>query len=239
MNPTLELCKKNAAVQGGVLCPDMHCSEQVIKNYTHELCTCSGRFEIYKINGKCLWEVGSAIPVAAGNCFCCCGTGGHTAVSLAEGQAKDIKDLNTGDEIYVATSTELDNWNTRPVQFSSGIGEAVPAIMVIYQRPDGETGTLLASPNQPILLANQKLSFAKDLETDKSYICLHDNTIGKVVFARPSQENSVHHFMATSTEPTVDLNGHLFSCNGVVCADYAVQLAIETKMSGSESLLNS
>jgi hypothetical protein len=228
-------CQSNAALMGGTLCAQQHCDQSTIKNYTHAVCNCQAPFLNGCIQPKpncCSYDGTSPILVASptgDSCYCCCSClANGTAIAVNAGQTKAVELFLPGDGVYVADGASLSHWSQRTVLFSSGTGDfgaANTLIRIVFGPDEQHQKYIIANRNQPFLLAERKLKRAAYLVPGQDELLRAD---GLSVPIRGLEvgtfKKGVHH-IATSLEPATSMDGHLILANGVVCGDYALQIA--------------
>ena len=158
-------------------------------------------------------------------------------MATSEQTAAAIQELKAGDNIFIANNLALDSWSLKPVLFSSGVGDTQASVRVTFEKPNGEIGLLEVGSQQPVLLSTKKVKPAHQLEAISDHVMLKNNGVAKILSVDQSTSLKNQHFIATSTSPSIELEEHLYACNEVVCADYAVQLAIAMQMEGVEEIL--
>lgn len=191
-------------------CTSQHCSQ--ISDSVNATC---------KKNG---WTVCHAVLVCDrdGNCcdcHCSCMQWG-TLVAAPAGN-RPVQDFKVGDEV-LAAGTNL-NFQPLPVEFSNGTGRIIDQLNAVYINY-GAPKELVVTPDHVFYLYDGKIKRADTLTTADQLV--NAGTKGPVainsVKIAPVQ-NGFHHISTTTSMPT-SLDGHLINVEGIVSADYAVQL---------------
>ena len=162
-------------------------------------------------------------------CFCCCM--GNTIVAGPEGPVI-MEQLGIGDTVLAADTRSTTNprqfsWERKKVAFSSGTGpseQGSPTILIHY----GGDGYFTVTPDTLFLMEDGKLKAAECLVPSKDFLIRIDGSktpIKKVLLKKGKM--SIHH-IATSVEFEENfdgnVSGHLLLMNGVIVADYLLQL---------------
>ncbi len=185
---------------------------------------CSGAdAEINEICKEEKWPIGHPVLTrdAHGPCTCTCSCMAlGTPVANSPNSFKKIEDYSVGDTV-LAAGKDL-KWTKSNVAFSQGTTGASRQPFTVFVQYEG--GVLIVTSDHLFMLANGTLKRADRLN-------LKDNLIspeGKPVNIKSVNIGDFYggfHHIATSTAPPDDsLKDHLLNTNGVVSADYAVQL---------------
>jgi hypothetical protein len=212
---------------------------------------CSVKDNLYPVQtGECFnpdtntWMPGSAqdcakqgLPWYFATCYCCCSCfAAKTPVADPEG-FKALGDYLIGDQV-LAASREGDSWSwdARTVHFSSGSpattysGPTAGNIMLYIEYGDDQA--LIATPNQLMALPTGYLKRADQLVPGNDSLAGADG--GSVAIRRISTgyyKGAIHHIATTVPnyeEFDGSLDGHLINTNGVVAADYVLQVFQDT-----------
>ncbi|HLG65643.1 MAG TPA: hypothetical protein VKY19_27225 [Ktedonosporobacter sp.] len=230
-------CKANADKDGVRLCQETHCASTGQEDYNHKFCECKLPSQPYckpPTPGCCPFGIGTVIATydSKGFCYCCCQCFAFdTPVAVSADTFKAIQDFQIGDLVYVADLKDSQfSWRQAPVEFSSGTGalsQASTFVQVAYRLPDEAIGTLLATPSQIFMVAGNKLKRADTLVPgDLLTLAATGEGAPVVDLQLGSYEKGIHH-IATTVTPAVSVNGHLLNVQGVICGDFALQLALE------------
>ena len=225
--PWYTQCLDNIAKLGGTLCPADFCYDA--GDYLYHICNCVPPYS----NGCpdpptpdcCAYGPTSPIWVSGPDpCYCCCITSDSAVpVVSVEGEARPIGEIAVGDAVRAALDPGLKDWALVPARFSSGTGEGGPAMVLRFGDPH-ELETIVASPDQ-LFLVGGKLKPASRLQVGKDRLTRPDGGTVDLLAADEIPAGGPQHRIATSTGPEADWAGHLIVVNGVVCGDYALQLA--------------
>ena len=178
-----------------------------------------------------LFRYTSGTPIAVvdgkgGYCFCCCGHRAVTAgsqLSVSEDETKSGDELSPGDSILVAADATLKTWSQKPIGFSSGSGLGIDLLRITVEADDGAR-VVIADPQQLFLMPDRKLKRANKLVCGEDHLLLRDGTPLPVVKIQVEKDRGAHRVAMTST-PATTIEGHLVLDQGVVIADYALQIA--------------
>jgi hypothetical protein len=227
----LEDCRQNIAKLGpsASMCDPSFCN--AASEYLAHVCNCQPPYQGDCGDNPqpncCPYIPSSAIAAydRGGLCYCCCGNTIHVAaVAMAQG-IKPAQEVQLGERVRVALDGGLTRWSERPVAFSAGIG-ADPANPMIEIRfgDAADPRTILAARNQLFLTPGGVLKRAARLVAGKDVLMRADGSSVPVLLMTATQALRGVHHVATSREPATELAGHLIVVNGVVCADYALQV---------------
>ncbi|WP_084962901.1 hypothetical protein [Thermoactinospora rubra] len=159
-----------------------------------------------------------------GPCICACSCLAFgTLVQDGRGSLKAIESFAVGDEI-MAAGKDL-QWSSRPVVYSGGTApgqEQDFMVMVTY----ADTGIVVTCDHLFLLAGDTpQLRRADRLTTQDRLVSPTGEPVPVTGVHIGGYTGGIHHVVATSKEPPgADLGGHLLNTNGVVSADYAVQL---------------
>ncbi|MER5886158.1 Hint domain-containing protein [Streptomyces sp. NPDC001941] len=183
--------------------------------------------EICKQEG---WPVGHPVLTrdAQGACVCTCSCLAFgTPVEDGGGQPKAIEAYVVGDEVMTAGADLA--WTASPVVYSGGTdgpSRQKFAVLVRYAETvlvvTSDHLFLLADEGSPLKRADRLAVGDRLVGRDGAPVAVTGVHIGDFIAG-------FHHIAATSKEPVgEDLTGHLLNTNGVVSADYTVQLYART-----------
>ncbi|NNB93036.1 hypothetical protein HI113_03810 [Corallococcus exiguus] len=223
-----EQCKKNVASEpkpDNVLCTDDFCAQ--IQSNIDSHCT--------KRNLNPDEPFGSLDPNLhgpgkGGFCYCCCSCFAYdTPIEAAPGHYVLAQDIQVGDEILTA-GLDL-KWVPKKVQISSGWAPKTPVpsmYHVRYEYVEGEEAyrDLIVTADHLFLLANGDLQVVQKLVAGDEPDILRraDGKEAKVLHVSWGTLASGVHSLQMGEYDGKSLDGHLLNSNGVVTADYAVQL---------------
>ena len=168
------------------------------------------------------------------DCYCCCACYAYgTPIATPDGE-KAIQEFQPGDLVSVATlestgETLRLSWSAKPVQFSSGTpplpkGSTFPTM--IFVNYGEEQKSIIATSDQLFLLANGKVKQAGTLTINDRLVAA-DGTPVRINAVKLGEYSGGIHHIALSSRFTEDLDGHLLNSNGVVTADFSVQIQTE------------
>lgn len=226
-------CLENIAKLGGTPCPDEVCGQLWEGQYARVICNCEPPYE----NGCagpnpppdcCHFSPSSPLPsyTNEGLCYCCCGgLARRPQVAVGRDEQKPIDELRRGDQVMTALDVGLTAWAVRPIAFSAGTGPNPDNPLIEISFGDGRVpDTILASRNQLFLVEGRVLKRAARLRPGDNLIRA-DGSTASVLALQAARAHRGAHQIATGTEPTSEVAGHLIVVNSVVCGDYALQLA--------------
>lgn len=219
-------CLDNIAQKGGVLCSWDHCKD--IQDEQDFYCKDAGQNPCASVPQK---EFGK-------KCFCCCSCFAYnTPIEVTPGEFVMVQDIVAQvDEVLAGSYKAGDSaptWKPRVCEYSDGIhaspGEAELEFdymyYVAYQNADGSAPRfILTTVDHLFLRPNGKVTPIQFLRPGDAIVNAHggDSKVNFVVAAK--YRGGLHHLtFAGFNNETLD--SHLLSVNGVVTADYAVQLA--------------
>ena len=226
--PGYQQCLANIEMMGGVPCSPDICD--AASNVIHLICNC---LEPYSNGCRpptpncCAFAVSSPIAVLANGCYCCCGGMAQTMMVAADEIAvRPIAEFAVGDVLRAALDPELENWALVPAQFSSGTGpgSSCTGIEIRFGDPHA-IETIVAAPDQLFLVKGGRLKRASRLVAGQDRLTRPDGDCAAIFELSAVETQGSQHRIATSNAPATDWAGHLIVINGVVCGDYALQLA--------------
>lgn len=219
----------------GKMCDVNHCAADMVHNYTEKMCTCQAPY----LNGCsgpnppdncCSYSATSPVPIYADNCYCCCGCfANNTPVAFAENEYKSIVEFQIGDPIYVADDVSLKSWSQRTVKFSAGAGNqgAHNVMLKVTFGSPPDTDYLLVNRNQLFLTPDGLIHAAALVPGEHLLLTANGNTKPVISLEVGVFTKGMHH-IATSVGPATSADGHLILAKGVVCGDWALQIAAGT-----------
>jgi hypothetical protein len=218
-----------------VMCEVNHCDNNMVQAYSELVCSCQPPYQNgcapTPTPGCCPYSATSPVPVLSLSCFCCCGCfANNTPVAFGKDQYKPIIEFEVDvDTIYVADDVSLKSWSRRPVRFSSGAGDAGAANMMLkvtYGAPTQDY--LLVNRGQLFLLPDRTLKPAASLIPGTDSLITADGTPHLVVALEAGIFKKGMHHVATSTRAATSPDGHLLLAKGIVCGDWALQIALSS-----------
>jgi hypothetical protein len=175
-------------------------------------------------------------------CYCCCSCFAYnTPIEASLGEFVMVQDIVANiDEILAGSYAQGDsapNWQERLVDYSSGInaGPGEPELefdymfYITYQVEDGSQApqSMIVTVDHMFLRPNGKVTPVQYLAPNDKIVSAHGG-FADVRFVVPARyKGGLHHIMFDGFDNKT-LDNHLLSANGVVTADYSVQLAYST-----------
>lgn len=158
-------------------------------------------------------------------CYCCCSCFAYdTPIAIGADAYKLIQEFEIGDTV-LAAGTGLE-WKPATVQFSSGIKPNTQESFMVYFRyktSEGNPQELIVTEDHLFLMPNGKLLPANVLRAGDTLVRA-DGSQAIIDFAvSGSYTGGVHH-IATGDYDGGSLDGHLLNSNGIVSADFSVQI---------------
>ncbi|NEO81562.1 hypothetical protein, partial [Moorena sp. SIO4G3] len=169
------------------------------------------------------------------DCYCCCGCYAYgTPIATPDGE-KAIEEFQIGDLVSVANlestgETLRLSWAAKPVKFSGGTSPlpkgAAHYPPMIFLNYGEERKNIISTMDQLFLLANGKVKQADKLSIHDLLVA-PDGTPVKINAIKLGEYSGGIHHIAISDHFTQTLDGHLLNSNGVVTADFSVQIQTE------------
>jgi hypothetical protein len=190
-------------------CSAAHCNGAVPE--LHEICKEPGISVNYPVltrdeNGPCI-------------CYCTCLALG-TPVAIAQGEFKAIQDFKVGDKV-LTTGINL-QWVEKEVVFSDGTtGSSVQPYTIFIEY--GDT-SLIVTADHLFLMPDGKLKRADRLTINDNLIAYNGDKLRIKSVSMGTYYGGFHHIATSKEDPKGNLDGHLLNTNGIISADYAVQL---------------
>jgi hypothetical protein len=227
--PWLAKCLENISkIPNGKACSEQHCRD--VANYGYAVCNCQTPYNngcpTPPTPGCCSYTASSPVFVVGkpNACYCCCGMfGSPTAVDVGSG-ARPLEEIAVGDSIRAALDPGLEDWALVPARFSSGTGAGGPGLEIRFGDPH-ELETVVADPDQLFLVEDGRLKRASRLVAGQDRLTRPDGSRVGILDLNAVDQVGPRHRIATSDGPAVDWAGHLIVVNGIVCGDYALQIA--------------
>ncbi len=169
------------------------------------------------------WAVGHPVITRdeKGPCQCHCSCLAlDTPLAASEGKYIPIQSFRVGDMVW-ATGPDL-NFKEFEVKYSNGtIGDAEQPYSIFLEYEDG---FLIVTADHLFFMPNGKLKRADKLCISDELISPEGDRVEIKIVSMGTFFGGFHHIATSTDDPKGDLNGHLLDTNGVVSADYAVQL---------------
>lgn len=194
-------------------CSQAHCSKADPEIY--EVCKQNGLPAGYPVltkdeNGPC-------------TCSCSCLAFG-TPVEIDNGKYGAIESISVGD--YVLASGKDLKWSKQKVEFSQGtVGASVQPYTVLLTYAN----TAIAVTSDHVFLMHDKTLKTADRLVVGDSLMAPDGSPVQIKSVHIGDYNAGFHHIATKRAlPAPDLDGHLLNTNGVVSADYIVQISMRS-----------
>jgi len=224
------------------ICPEVHCNEFQESPLYHEAC---GEKAMYSpvqtlgcynpVTNQWAWAPAGEIKKLCKEkakqdpnweleqCFCCCSCFANvTPIGLPDGQQRPIAEIEVGDMVLAGTvSSDEVEWEPATVGFSQGTeGGSQPAMVyLVYGDGDG----LVASPDQPMMLADGSLTTAARLAPGQDLMGVDGQPVTLSLVSIGEYKGGVHH-IATNPDWEGSIDKHLIQANGLVAGDFTLQL---------------
>ncbi|WP_321337472.1 hypothetical protein [Breoghania sp.] len=183
------------------------------------------------------------------NCFCCCACFAYGTLIAVPGtgptgsETEKIQDIKLGTEVLAASVVGTSGsgmtleWRPQLVSFSEGASGGLPGhqieqpnmVYIVYLLKDG-LHDLIASTDQPVLLASGKLVTANTLYIGDELIDAEGNPVPVMLVSIGSYFGGVHH-IGTAAPTDNGADGHLLLADGVVVGDFDLQMSAESNAS--------
>lgn len=193
-------------------CEKSHCSSQ--QGNVNQICKEEG------------WPIGHKVLVCntlgeCCNCTCSCFLHG-TQVAVSCNEFEAIEKIRVKDKV-LACGSDL-NWKEEEVMFSNGTAkDSVSFLIQIFYREGDQVKNLFCTEDQPFLMSSKLLKRADKLRVGDYLTLFNGNTSEITEIKYVTVESGVHHISTGILKPD-SLDGHLLNIQGVVAADYVVQL---------------
>ena len=227
--PGYAQCLENISrIPGGKVCSMEYCYDA--SNFVYTVCHCqppymNGCTGNPPPPGCCAYTDASPIFILrADPCYCCCGMIGSSTVDVGAGEARRLDEIAVGDAVRAALDPALEHWALVPARFSAGAGSAGPGLQIRFGDPH-ELETVAAEADQLFLVENGRLKRASRLVAGQDRLTRPDGSHADILDLTALAELGPRHRIATSDGPATDCSAHLIVVNGLVCGDYALQLA--------------
>lgn len=174
-------------------------------------------------------------PGKPGYCGCCCSCFAHdTPIEAAPGQFVLVQDIRTSDLLLAANldpKTGALTWQQRPVEYTGSLGLASEPMLGMYlvtyayPGPNGEDSRmLLVTADHLFLMDDSTLKPVQQLAPGDK-LRTAEGGVSEVLFAAfGSLSRGAYSVEMEGDFDGKNLDGHLLNANGIVCADYAVQV---------------
>ena len=213
------LCKERIKAEGGVPCSVNHC--KIVQTSINKYCTHSGKPTDWPVpqveNGK--------------ECYCCCSCFAYfTPIEMSKGEFKWVQDIELNEKV-IATNRNVSEWKEQEVTDLSGIAPGVKVsfmLYIVYQMEDNlnpeSFNHIITTADHLFLLPDGTLRPIQDLRPG-DMIRKADGGEAKIVsITAGNYDKGIRHISLGELVPG-EVDGHLLNSNGVVTADFSVQLA--------------
>jgi hypothetical protein len=179
------------------------------------------------------WDdaIAATDPNQDGDCWCCCSCFAEdTQLEVTSGKFDFIPHIIGGQQI-LAAGVDL-RWKPTTVAFRTGDADSavIPGLYYVEYKMPGETVPrhLLVTPDHLFLMSQTKTLKKVQFLIPGDKLATADGGSAVVQFAVSGEHFTT--IQSIEMDGPVDprtLDGHLLNCNGVVTADYAVQVIYE------------
>lgn len=216
----IEECVKQVHDLGGKLCASSKCEK--LKEPIDKACH------------QRAWPEGHPYVIEnpdGSTCYCCCGcVVPDIHVATGAESYRPIEDLKPGDEVLALEQGQ--EWRPATVCYSSGmeiVAEAGSTLLrrISYRNPAGEAEQIVVTQDHLFLTPSGSLIQAKELLAG-SKLARFDGTEATVASAQIYTGSYSLRYIATGEYVGGDLSGHLINANGLVMADFALQMSYAT-----------
>jgi len=171
-------------------------------------------------------------------CWCCCSCFAYdTPIETSPGNFAFIQNIEAGDKV-MTTGLDL-KWKETEVQYSSGLGPNLkfPFMYYLAYRCEGEEDNreMITTADHLYLMASGKLKPIQNIIPGNK-LRKADGKVAEVVFCVAGEYVGGVHHIHTGPFDGKNLNNHLINANGLICADYMVQLAYSSNKVDSKFL---
>lgn len=193
-------------------CSSAHCSAQ--QGDVNQICKEEG------------WPIGHKVLVCdtsghCCNCHCSCFVNG-TLVAIPDNKFEAIENIQVKDKV-LAAGVNL-TWGEADVMFSNGTSDDSVSFLLEVSYQHGDTiEELLCTEDQPFLMPSRLLKRADKLTPGDCLVLFDGNSAEIIKIDHVTVQRGVHHISTGIVKPE-SLDGHLLNVQGVVAADYVVQL---------------
>ncbi|WP_346320181.1 Hint domain-containing protein [Chitinophaga sp. YIM B06452] len=181
-----------------------------------------------KIDASCHgrhWEPGT--PYVLDNpdgsvCYCCCSCfAENTQIAVSASEYRAVQDFRPNDVVYAADGNL--NWKEYRVDFCTNVdGQKHDAFMVLIKWGDQPYEYISVTEDHLFLLPGKVLVPASAVQPGDQLVRPDGSTV-KVTFAVTAMVNGGVYQLATG-QFSGSMDGHLLNSNGVISADFALQV---------------
>ncbi len=242
-----QTCVQRLTAQSYTVCSGTHCNNYQVTQEYHSNCASRGQLyepiqtiECYNtstdttldvpiedILSKCFQKMQTE-----GNqwellkCYCCCSCFANGTQIDIPGGTQVVEELVHGDDVLVASvamTPDLQlSWNTEQLEFANGSpgGEGKQTMIYITYGTDA----IVVTEDHLFLLPDGKLKRADRLIPVTDELVRVDGTSVAVTDIRVGEYTGGVTHIASSLDFTGDIDNHLLGSNGIVSADYSLQM---------------
>jgi hypothetical protein len=216
------VCIENVKNKGGVICTDSFCAE--IQGEIDQWCHDARREDWTPIPE---YDPNLNGPEKGGKCYCCCSCFAYdTPIEVTPGEFALVQNIETGDTV-LAAGLDLD-WRPKQVEMATGWYSETKLVTMYYVRyefPDGPESQrdILVTADHLFLMASNRLKAVQDL-VPGDRIRRADGQEAEVTFVAVGSYVGGIRSLQMGEFDGLNLDGHLLNANGIVSADYAVQV---------------
>ena len=172
-------------------------------------------------------------PGVPGYCYCCCSCfTADTPIEAKPDEFMFIQDINAGDTL-LATGSDLKWTAAKVLDRSGGYDKSVMSglYLVVYKFADEEgVRQILVTPGHLFLTATQKKLKPVQNLIPSDRLMRNDGQAADVLFVAPGEHNTaIHTLLMDGAFDGKNLDGHLVNANGLVTADFVVQMHFESE----------
>ncbi|NOU77447.1 hypothetical protein GC101_00985 [Paenibacillus sp. LMG 31459] len=147
----------------------------------------------------------------------------NTPILVSKDQSKAVQEIKVGDYVYVAGLDLV--WKQKKVGYSGGSQSSKntrqPGIIFISY---GQEQYLVVTPDSLFLMPDQTLKRADKLTIQDHLLNEKGQKVAIHGVDSGVYRGGFHHIATDTQEPNENLDGHLVIANGIVCADYTLQI---------------
>jgi hypothetical protein len=177
---------------------------------------------------------GKPVPTrdANGPCICTCSClAFDTPVEAMAGEFRSIQDFISGDEV-LACGGDF-SWKTHNVEFSSGSDPDGTQPDAIFVEFDG--GSIIVTSDHLFLVNEGFLRRANTISTTDTFLDPSGISVKILTVKSGFYRGGFHHIATSRADPNGKMDGHLLNTNGIISADYTVQLSQDQFLAPEEN----
>ena len=157
-------------------------------------------------------------------CYCCCSCFAYnTPIAVSKDEFKFIQDFRNGDTV-LAAGKDL-KWEPKTVAYSSGMGPASKGAYMVYilYGSSDDPQFLIVTEDHLFLTPEGDLVPANTIKPGEFLVSDKNKKVPVIFAVAGNYDGGVHH-ISTGPFDGKNLDGHLLNSNGVVSADFDVQI---------------